>query len=123
VAANLIWNALTFRTFGHVGLALGTSLAAIVNFTVLAVAFQSQVRRLFTRDLVVPTLKILAASAIMAAVCWLVSSRVEALAGGGTTIYALKALVPITVGAVVYFAAARVFGVDEAKTLVARLRR
>src|SRR4029077_7440333 len=40
VAANLIWNALTFRTFGHVGLALGTSLAALVNFTVLALAFQ-----------------------------------------------------------------------------------
>jgi putative peptidoglycan lipid II flippase len=123
VAANLIWNALTFRRFGHVGLALGTSLAAVVNFTVLALAFQSQVRRLFTRDLVVPTLKIVAASAIMAAVCWLVSSRVELLPGRGTAMFAAKAFLPITVGAAVYFAAARALGVDEAKTLVARFRR
>src|SRR6185369_15555111 len=40
VAANLVWNALTFRTFGHVGLALGTSLAATVNVAVLLIAFQ-----------------------------------------------------------------------------------
>ena len=33
VAANLLWNILTFRRFGHVGLALGTSLAALVNFS------------------------------------------------------------------------------------------
>ena len=35
VAANLIWNFATFRRFGHVGLALGTSIAALVNAGVL----------------------------------------------------------------------------------------
>ena len=43
VAANLIWNVVTFRRFGHVGLAVGTSLAALVNFAVLAFAFQRQI--------------------------------------------------------------------------------
>ncbi|HLK92320.1 MAG TPA: murein biosynthesis integral membrane protein MurJ [Polyangia bacterium] len=123
VAANLIWNVLTFRTFGHVGLALGTSLAALVNFSVLAVAFHRRIRRLFTRDLVGPVLKIAVASAFMGAVVWLVSSRVELIPGGGTIMFALKAFVPIAIGAFVYFAAARALGVDEAKTLVARLRR
>jgi hypothetical protein len=37
--------------------------------------------------------------------------------------FAAKAFLPITVGAAVYFAAARALGVDEAKTLVARFRR
>ena len=123
VAANLIWNFLTFRTFGHVGLALGTSLAALVNFTILGVAFHRQVRRLFTPDLVGPLLKIVAASAIMAPVIWVVSSRLELIHGAGMTIFAIKVLPPIVIGAVVYFAAARVFGVDEAKLLVARFRR
>jgi putative peptidoglycan lipid II flippase len=123
VAANLIWNVLTFRTFGHVGLALGTSLAALVNFSVLAVAFHLRIRRLFTRDLLAPVLKIVVASAVMAAVVWLVSSRVELIARGGTTMFAVKAFVPIAIGAAVYFAAARALGVDEAKTLVARFRR
>ncbi|HEY6478083.1 MAG TPA: hypothetical protein VI456_16010, partial [Polyangia bacterium] len=89
----------------------------------LAAAFQRQVRRLFTRELVVPTLKILAASAIMGAVTWLVSSRVELLHGAGTTVFLVKAFVPIAIGAAVYFAAARALGVDEAKTLVSRFHR
>jgi putative peptidoglycan lipid II flippase len=123
VAANLIWNIFTFRRFGHVGLALGTSVAALVNFGVLALAFQSQVRRLFTRDLVVPTVKIGAASVIMGAATWFVSSRVELLPGHGTSMFAVKAFLPITAGAAVYFAAARALGLDEAKTLVSRFRR
>jgi putative peptidoglycan lipid II flippase len=123
VAANLVWNVLTYRTLGHVGLALGTSLAALVNFTVLAVAFQRQIRPLFTRDLLVPVLKIIFASAIMAAVIWVVSPRVELLPGAGTVVFAVKAFVPIALGAVVYFAAARALGVDEARALVSRFRR
>jgi putative peptidoglycan lipid II flippase len=123
VAANLVWNIFTFRVFGHVGLALGTSLAALVNFTVLAVAFQSRIRPLFTRDLLVPVLKISLASAIMAAVIWFVSARVELLPGAGTAVFAVKAFIPIALGAVVYFAAARVLGVEEARALVSRFRR
>jgi hypothetical protein len=94
-----------------------------VNFTLLGVAFHRQVRPLFTRDLVGPLLKIIAASAVMAPVIWVVSSRLELIHGAGTTIFAFKVLPPIVIGAIVYFAAARVFGVDEAKVLVARFRR
>jgi hypothetical protein len=97
--------------------------AALVNFSILAVAFHVRVHRLFTRDLVVPVLKISAASAIMAAVIWAVSSRVELLPGGGITMFAVKAFLPIAVGAAVYFAAARALGLEEASALVSRLRR
>jgi putative peptidoglycan lipid II flippase len=123
VAANLVWNIATFRTFGHVGLALGTSIAALANFSVLAFAFQKQFGGLVSRDLLGPLARILAASAVMAVVVWAVSNRTELLAGGGLTFHLVKALVPITVGAVVYFAAARAFGVEEARTLVRRFRR
>jgi hypothetical protein len=94
-----------------------------VNFSILAVAFHRRVHRLFTRDLVVPVLKISAASGIMAAAIWAVSSRAELLSGAGVTIFAIKAFLPIAVGAVVYFAAARAFGLEEASALVSRLRR
>jgi hypothetical protein len=43
--------------------------------------------------------------------------------GAGTAIFAAKAFLPIVVGAVVYFAAARALGVDEARLLVSRFRR
>jgi len=123
VAANLVWNVLTFRRFGHVGLAVGTSIAALANCSVLAIAFQRQIHGLFKRDLVIPALKIAAASAVMAAVICLVSSRVERLHGAGTTMFALKAFLPITAGAVTYFVAAAALRIHEAQLLMSRLRR
>ena len=123
VAANLFWNIFTFRRFGHVGLALGTSLAALVNFSVLGIAFHRRIRRLFTRDLVVPFFKIVGASAIMAVVIWLVSFRLELIHGAGTAMFAFKAFLPIAIGAAVYFGAARAFGVEEARVLGSRFRR
>jgi putative peptidoglycan lipid II flippase len=123
VAANLVWNLLTFRRFGHVGLAVGTSIAALVNFFVLAFAFQHQVRGLLSRELLLPVLRILAASAVMAAVVWLVSSRMELLTGRSVSMFAVQAFVPIAAGIAVYFGAARVLGVEEARTLVRRFRR
>jgi putative peptidoglycan lipid II flippase len=123
VAANLAWNLLTFRRFGHVGLALGTSIAAVVNFSVLAFAFQYQIRGLLTRELLLPVLRILAASAIMAGAVWLVSSRTELLAGKSIPLFAAQAFLPIAAGVAVYFGAARLLGVEEARTLLRRIRR
>jgi hypothetical protein len=94
-----------------------------VNFSILALAFHLRIHRLFTRDLVVPVLKIGAASAIMAVAIWAVSWRVELLPGGGVTMFAVKTFVPIALGAAVYFAAARAFGLEEARALLSRLRR
>jgi putative peptidoglycan lipid II flippase len=120
---NLAWNILTFRRFGHVGLALGTSLAALVNFLVLVLTFERQIRGLITRDLVLPLLRILAAAGVMAVAVWLVSTRIEAVPGAGTAIFAMKAFVPIAVGAAIYLATARLFGVDEARGFSRLLRR
>jgi hypothetical protein len=93
-----------------------------VNFLVLVLAFQYQVRGLLTRDLLVSVLRIVGASAVMAAAVWAVTSRMEMLPGEGTTFFALKAFVPILAGLPVYFAAARLFRIDEAKTLLRRFR-
>ena len=123
VAANLIWNVTTFRRFGHVGLAVGTSVAALVNFGVLAFAFQRQIGGLLTREVLVPLMRILAASAVMAAAVWALSRWVETLPPSGVLMFAVKALVPIGAGIAVYFGAARLFGLEEARVLLRRFRR
>jgi putative peptidoglycan lipid II flippase len=124
VAANLIWNFATFRRFGHVGLALGTSVAALANFGVLAFAFQRQIGGLLTRELLVPLMRIVAASAVMAAAVWALSRWLETtLPAGGAVMFAVKALIPITAGIAVYFGAARLLGLEEARVLVRRFRR
>jgi putative peptidoglycan lipid II flippase len=123
VGANLAWNLATFRSLGHFGLALGTSIAATVNLAVLVFAFQSQVKNLLTRELLLAVARIAAASAVMGVAVWLLSGRLELLANPPLVNRLVKALVPVVAGAGVYFLAARAFGLEEARTLVSRLRR
>jgi len=123
VASNLAWNFATFRSLGHFGLALGTSIAATVNLLVLVVAFQIQVKNLLTRDLFAALARIVGASLVMGATVWLLSARLEMIQSIGLGVRFLKALAPVIAGAAVYFLAARALGLEEAKTLLRRFRR
>jgi putative peptidoglycan lipid II flippase len=125
VAANLLWNLATFRRLGHVGLAVGTSVAATVNIAVLLIAFQAQVRGkhgFFTRDLLSAMARIAVAAGVMGVVVWLVSRQLEPLAMPHLLGWSIKVFVPITVGALVYFATARALRLPEANALVRRFR-
>jgi putative peptidoglycan lipid II flippase len=123
VLANVLWNLMTFRRLGHFGLALGTSIAATVNLLVLVGSFQYEVKNLLTRELFAALARIAGASLVMAVTIWFVSAHLEAIAGHGLAMRFLKALVPVGVGGVVYFLAARALGLEEARTLPSRLRR
>jgi putative peptidoglycan lipid II flippase len=123
VAANLAWNFATFRSLGHFGLALGTSIAAIVNLCVLVFAFEVQLKNLLTRDLFVALARITTASAVMGVAVWLLSARLEAIANMSLVMCFVKALAPVGAGAALYFLVARALGLEEAQTLVKRLRR
>jgi putative peptidoglycan lipid II flippase len=122
VAANLVWNFLTFRSLGHVGLALGTSVAATVNLAVLLIAFQSQVRHFLTRAFLWAVARILMASAAMAAVVWPLARWLGTVLPGSLVGNAFAALCPVVVGAAVYFAASRVVKLNEATVLTRRRR-
>ena len=122
VAANLVWNLTTFHRFGHVGLAVGTSLAATVNLAVLLIAFQIQIRGFFTRDLFSALARIALASAVMAVVVWFLSARLEPVAMPRLLGWMVKVFVPVTVGAAVYFFSARALRLPEARSLVRRFR-
>jgi putative peptidoglycan lipid II flippase len=122
VAANVLWNLATFRRFGHVGLAIGTSLAATVNLAVLLIAFQTQVRGFFTRDFFSAIARIAAASAVMAGVVWLLTTRLEPLELPHLLGWIVKVVVPVTAGAAVYFLTARALGLPEAQSLLRRFK-
>lgn len=122
VAGNVLWNLLTFRRFGHVGLALGTSLAAILNLTVLLVAFQMHVGGLIDRTIVGAIGRIALAAAAMGAAIWPLSRWLAQVLAGLPGARVAGALVPVAVGAGVYFLAARVLRIPEARALVRRFR-
>jgi putative peptidoglycan lipid II flippase len=122
VAANLAWNLATFRSLGHFGLALGTSIAAIVNLCVLVFAFQLRLKNLLTRELFIALARIAVASVVMGVAVWFLSGRLELIADRGFVMRLVKALVPVGAGGILYFLTARALGLEEAQTLVKRLR-
>jgi putative peptidoglycan lipid II flippase len=123
VAANLAWNYATYRSLGHFGLALGTSVAATVNLLVLVTAFQIQIKNLLTRELFAALARIVGASLAMGVAVYFLSARLELISSHALVVRFLKALGPVAAGAAVYFLAAQVLGLDEAQTLVRRFRR
>ena len=123
VHANLAWNIATFRTHGHRGLALGTSIAATMNLIVLVAAFQTQVKGLLTRDFFAALARIVGASVVMGLAVWFLSHRLEQIQSHAFHMRFLKALVPVGAGAAIYYLAARALGLEEAQTLLHRLRR
>ena len=122
VAGNVLWNVLTFRRFGHVGLAFGTSLAAILNLTVLLVAFQLHVGGLVDRALVSAVARIAVAAAAMGAILWPLDRWLTGALVGLPGARVAGALGPVAVGAATYFLAAHLLRIPEARTLMKRFR-
>lgn len=122
VAANLLWNFLTFRHLGHVGLALGTSIAATVNLAVLLVALELQLGRVLTPAFLGTFARILASAATMAAVLWPLNRYLQAVLPAGVWGALPAVLVPVLAGMITYFGCARVLRVTEATLLLRRLR-
>lgn len=120
VAANLLWNVLTFGWLGHMGLALGTSIAAIVNLTVLLVALHLQVGRVINGAFLRALVRIVASSAVMAGLLWPLARVVTAVLRPGLLASTASVVVPVAVGVTAYFGCARLFGIAEARTLLRR---
>ena len=120
VACNVLWNLLTFRRFGHVGLAVGTSIAAIANLAVLLIAFQVTVGGLINRALLGGIARIVVAAALMGAVIWPIAHWLGAHLPHATAGRAITVLVPVVLGTVTYFAAARLMRLPELNALIRR---
>ena len=94
-----------------------------MNLLVLVLSFQAQYKGLLTRDLFAALARIVGASVVMGVAVYFLSGRLELIASHSLAVRFLKALGPVAAGAAVYFLAARAFGLEEAQTLVKRLRR
>ena len=126
IAVNFALNwVLTFHYgLGHRGLALSTSLVAITNFLLLYYMMRRYAERLETGAMLRTLAKLLAAGALLAAVCFLAQRTL--LVGGAEAPFARKLFgvsVTIAVGAVVFFGAAYALRVAELRDLAAFVRR
>lgn len=126
IGLNVLLNwQLTFRLgMGHRGLALSTGLAAVANFAALYVLMRGAAGGMKTRSVAASFLRILAAAAGLAAVCW--AGR-EWL---GTWLHSPHLLerawslgAVVAAAAVVYFGLCALLRVEEARDAVALIRR
>jgi putative peptidoglycan lipid II flippase len=134
VAANVIFNALTYRQLGPAGLALGTTLAAVINLAFLRLAFNAAIGRSrrpgWVRDLLVLTaasgaLGAAAAGGWRLAAMALAALRAHGLGGAGV-LRALLLFAVIAVAFAVYVGVLRLFrhpGAEELWQLPVKIAR
>jgi putative peptidoglycan lipid II flippase len=76
IVVNYLMNSMLVRRYGHVGLALSTSVVALVNCVLLLFFMRRKLGRIEGRHLLRTFLKICAASFVMAVIAWLVNWQV-----------------------------------------------
>jgi putative peptidoglycan lipid II flippase len=108
---------------GHRGLALSTSLVAIINFLILYGMMRRYAGRLETGAMIGTLIKLLVAGVLLAAVC-LLAQHYLFLSNVGATIWrkALALLLTIAIGGSAFFGAAYALHVAELRDLVELVR-
>lgn len=124
VAGNLAINVALHPIYGYRILALGTAVAALLNFMVLYVMFNRRIRAVDHLDLMRYLGRVGAAAVAMGALVWITWRGLHDLVGTtGIGARLAGALVPVIVGGLAYAAACHILGIEEIRLLLARLRR
>lgn len=110
--------------YAHVGVALATSLVALVNFGALVWFMRRKIHRLNGRVIVGSFLRIAAAAAVMSVACYASYYYLYAYLGSATLFYrAVEAFVPIALGGIVFALAARLLRINELEQAFRAVRR
>jgi putative peptidoglycan lipid II flippase len=124
IAINFLlnWTFVRGLGFGHVGLALSTSLVALVNFTLLYVLLRRRIGPLGAG--LGPALgRIAGATAIMLAVTWTIDAAFAShLPAGASARHAVRLAVILPGAVAVFWAAAAALGVELPRGLLGRAR-
>jgi putative peptidoglycan lipid II flippase len=128
VLLNAALNVALVHRFGYLGLAVGTSVTAILNSSVLLEMLRRRLGGLEGGRLLGVLLRTLVASAVMGAAAWLTQHGMQAaLHGRGLLVHLVQVGASITVALAVLMAAARVVGLSELTDVLAlvagKLRR
>ena len=110
--------------YGHVGVALATSIVALVNFFALAIIMRRRIKRLNGRAIVASFAKITIASAVLSAVCYFVYHfMLSRLGNDGFWLRFAEVFVPIGIGGLAFLIVAKLLRVHELEQLYGTLKR
>lgn len=109
---------------GHVGVALATSVVAIVNFAALALIMRSRIKRLNGRSIITGFLKIALASAVLSAVCYFSFRYLDSYFTTRTfSVKLAEVFIPIILGGICFLLIAKLLRVAELEKLYGALSR
>ncbi|MGH9948305.1 MAG: murein biosynthesis integral membrane protein MurJ [Pyrinomonadaceae bacterium] len=110
--------------YGHVGVALATSLVALINFAALVWFMRRKIARMNGRAIAAAFAKVAAAALIMSAACYASYYFLHRQFGGRSlTHHLIEALVPIAVGVVVFILVAKILKVAELENLYSAIMK
>jgi putative peptidoglycan lipid II flippase len=110
--------------FGHAGVALATSIVAIVNFLALAFFMRRRIQRLNGRDIFSSLVRIIVASAVMSAVAYVSYYLLTNYLGDKHLLNRLiEAFVPIGLAGVTFVIAAKLLRIEELEKIYRGLAR
>ncbi len=113
-----------YLKLGHRGLALSISVVSIINFALLFFFMRRKLGWIEGRSLGAAFAKVTLASAVMGAVCWIISNRIEIYLGMEGLVARLTNVgVSIATGIVVFYLAARLLKVGEMNQLTGAIKR
>ncbi|MDH3528723.1 MAG: murein biosynthesis integral membrane protein MurJ [Acidobacteriota bacterium] len=100
--------------YGHVGVALATSVVATLNFLALTILMRRKIRRIEARKIISSFIRIAVSSALMSVVCWVAYHYLNSLNETKTLgVKFLEAFGPIALGGLTFLIAARLLRVTE----------
>jgi putative peptidoglycan lipid II flippase len=118
IAINFAMNWSLVGVLQERGLALSTSVVALLNFALLYLIMQKRIQGIEGRKTAVAILKILLASAVMALACWAVSQGIYRFAGDSRGARIINVMASVSAGAGVFYIATYWLGVEELKSAV-----
>ncbi|HYV06690.1 MAG TPA: murein biosynthesis integral membrane protein MurJ [Blastocatellia bacterium] len=116
MATNFAMNWALVGVMQERGLALSTSTVALVNFGLLYLIMRRRIDGIEDRRTGLAVAKILAASAVMGAVCWTVSTMLSRTLGDTFAARLTNVLVSVAISAVLFYWLASLLRVEELKS-------
>jgi len=124
VSLNIVMNLIIVRYMGHAGLALSTSISSSFSIVLSLLLFRRKMGLLGGRQIFISISKHVISAAIMGiAVVW-ISSVSEVWFMGDTVIFqALRLMLSISIGSIVYFVSAYLLKIEEMRMALGMLKK
>jgi putative peptidoglycan lipid II flippase len=122
VGLNIVLSLILVRFMAHAGLAFATSISSTAAVLLMFYGLKKKIGSLGTKGYIATFVKSALASVVMGAVAYLVYNGLYGVLGVSKLYNLISLLVAVGIGTVVYGLLCYVFGIDEVRNVVAKIR-